>query len=68
MRLCTAYMKLFFPHADSVLIEDEKFKHDFNKYCLQPAKRMQETVLQQMKIINPNEFVSKGFSTYSVRY
>lgn len=68
MRLCTAYIKLFFPHADAVLIEDEKFKRDFNKYCLQPAKRMQETVLQQMKIINPNEFGNKGFSTYSVRY
>lgn len=68
MRLCTAYMKLFLPHADSKLIEDPKFKQDFNKYCLQPARRMQETVLQQMKIINPNEFGNKTFSTYNVRY
>ncbi len=68
MRLCTAYLKLFFPHANSDLIKDAQFKRDFNRYCLQPAKRMQETVLQQMKIINPNEFGNKGFSTYSVRY
>lgn len=68
MRLCTAYMKLFFPHANSEVIKDVKFKQDFSKYCLQPAKRMQETVLQQMKIINPNEFGSKGFSTYKVRF
>jgi ATP-dependent Lon protease len=68
MRLCTAYIKLFFPHADSELIKNTNFKQDFDQYCLQPAKRMQETVLQQMKIINPNEFGNKGFSSYKVRY
>ena len=68
MRLCTAYMKLFFPHADKYLIGDIKFKQDFNKYCLQPAKQMQYTVLQQLKIINPNEFGSKQMAAYSVRF
>lgn len=68
IRVCTAYMKLFLPHADNQCIEDIEFKRDFDKYCLQPAKRMQETVLQQMKIINPNEFKDRGFSTYKVRY
>lgn len=58
-RLCTAYLKLFFPHANKELINDLKFKQDFNKYCLQPAKQMQYTVLQQLKIINPNEFGDK---------
>lgn len=67
-RLCTAYLKLFFPHADSVLIHDAKFKQEFDKYCLTPAKRMQETVLKQMKIINPGMFGDTGFSTYKVRY
>lgn len=68
MRLCTAYMKLFFPHADRTLIRDSKFKSEFDKYCLAPAKRMQETVLKQMKIINPGMFGNTGFSTYKVRY
>lgn len=68
LKLCTAYMKLFFPHADKNLIRDTKFKRDFNRYCLQPAREMQYTVLQQLKIINPNEFGSKQFAAYSVRY
>lgn len=68
MRLCTAYLKLFFPHADSALTKDIKFKYEFDVYCLQPAKRMQETVLQQMKIINPGMFGKTGFATYKVRH
>ncbi len=67
-KLCTAYMKLFFPHANRELIQDTKFKQDFDRYCLQPAKEMQYTVTQQLKIINPNEFESKQFAAYSVRY
>ncbi|MCC8135853.1 MAG: BREX system Lon protease-like protein BrxL [Ruminococcus sp.] len=67
-RLCTAYMKLFFPHVNKDLIHDMKFKQEFNRYCLQPAKQMQYTVLQQLKIINPNEFGNKQFASYSVRY
>ena len=67
MRLCTAYLKLFFPHADSELIQAKTFKEEFDKYCLTPAKRMQETVLQQMKIINPGMFGNTGFATYKVR-
>ena len=68
MRLCTAYLKLFFPHTDASLINDMKFKQEFDQYCLSPAKRMQETVLRQMKIINPSMFGNTGFATYRVRY
>jgi ATP-dependent Lon protease len=68
MRLCTAYLKLFFPHADNKLICTPKFKNEFDEYCLTPAKRMQETVLQQMKIINPGMFGNTGFATYKLRY
>lgn len=68
LRMCTAYMKLFFPHATKDLIYEPKFKNEFNKYCLQPAKQMQYTVLQQLKIINPNEFGHKQMAAYSVRY
>lgn len=67
-KLCTAYIKLFFPHADKNMIKDYRFKQEFNKYCLQPAKQMQYTVLQQLKIINKNEFGKKQFAAYSVRY
>jgi ATP-dependent Lon protease len=56
MSLCTAYLKLFFPQANDDLVQDINFKQEFDKYCLQPAKCMQETVLRQMKIINPGEF------------
>ena len=37
-RLCTAYLKLFFPHANSDLIRTLKFKQEFDRYCLTPAK------------------------------
>jgi ATP-dependent Lon protease len=69
-RLCTAYLKLFFPHADSTLIRTTTFKQEFDKYCLTPAKSMQETVLKQMRFVNPGMFPdgNLGFSTYSVRW
>jgi ATP-dependent Lon protease len=67
MRLCTAYMKLFFPHANTELIHDPKFHKEFNQYCLQPAKRMQETVLKQMQIINPGMFGNRSMSSYKLR-
>lgn len=67
MRLCTAYMKLFFPHADSKMIHEQKFRSEFNQYCLQPAKRMQETVLKQMQIINPGMFGNRSMSSYTLR-
>lgn len=67
MRLCTAYLKLFFPHANSELIKEPGFRREFSRYCLQPAKRMQETVLKQMQIINPGEFGKRSMSSYKLR-
>lgn len=55
LRLCTAYLKLFFPHADDELINDDSFRADFQRYCLRPAVRMRDVVVKQMQIINPNE-------------
>ncbi len=66
-RLCTGYLKLFFPHVTEEMTSDEKFLEEFSKYCLQPSVAMQETVLNQMKIINPNEFGDKAIASYSVR-
>ena len=67
-RLCTAYLKLFFPHASHALLADAQFKREFDRYCLQPAKQMQYTVLQQLKILNPHEFGKRQMAAYSVRY
>lgn len=66
-RLCTAYLKLFFPHANEDIIQTMEFKRDFNKYCLQPAVRMQEKVLEQMAIINPEEFGGTSMASYTLR-
>jgi len=69
-RLMHSLLELFFPHADSSLIRTSKFKQEFDKYCLTPAKSMQETVLKQMRFVNPGMFPDGniGFSTYSVRW
>jgi len=66
-RLCTAYLKLFFPHADGDLIKDSSFRKEFKLYCLQPSVRMRDVVLQQMKIIDPAQFSSRSMSTYKIR-
>jgi ATP-dependent Lon protease len=67
LRLCTAYLKLFFPHADSELIMDDAFRRDFKLYCLQPSVRMRDVVLQQMKIIDSTQFGSRSMSTYKLK-
>lgn len=67
LKLCTAYLKLFFPHANKEMIKEAKFKRDFHRYCLLPAIQMQYTVLQQLKIINPHEFDNKQMASYTVR-
>ena len=64
LRLCTAYMKLFLPHADGELIKDINFRKDFKEYCLHPSVRMRDVVLQQMKIIDPTQFGKRSMSSY----
>jgi len=66
-RLCTAYIKLFLPHADGELIKDAGFRKDFKQYCLQPAVRMRDVVLQQMKIIDSTQFGNRSMSSYKLR-
>jgi ATP-dependent Lon protease len=67
MRLCTAYLKLFFPHANGELIKMPEFRREFKRYCLQPSIMMQETVHKQMQIINPGMFGNRSVSTYKLR-
>lgn len=67
LRLCTAYLKLFFPHVDDKLMKDDKFRQEFKLYCLQPSVRMREVVLQQMKIIDYAQFGARSMSTYKLK-
>lgn len=67
LHLCTAYLKLFFPHVDESMFDDHKFLADFERYCLRPSVGMQRTVLNQMKIMKPGEFADKSMANYSVK-
>lgn len=56
-RLCTALMKLLFPHVQS---RDEISRADFEKYCLEPALEMRGVIKKQLCIIDPKEFNVPG--------
>lgn len=56
-RLCTAFLKLLFPHVQSPRgISTE----EFNKYCLAPAMEMRGVIKKQLCIIDPKEFDVPG--------
>jgi len=48
-RIATAFLKLLFPHVTSAKEID---KEDFKKYCVEPAVKMREAVLSQLKILD----------------
>ncbi len=52
-RLCTAFLKLLFPHVQSVNDID---RQDFVRYCLDPALEMREVIYKQLCIIDPKEY------------
>lgn len=52
-RLCTAFMKLLFPHVQSV---NDIEKEDFIHYCLNPALEMRSVIYRQLCIIDPKEY------------
>lgn len=56
-RLCTAFVKLLFPHA---LKKEDIPKEEFIKYCLEPAKEMRAVIKRQLCIIDPTEFDVPG--------
>lgn len=49
-RLCSAYLKLFFPHITS---SGEISKEDFKRYCFEPALRMRGIIREQISFIDP---------------
>ena len=51
-KLCTAYVKLLFPHAES---PKDINANDFDKYCLQPAIVMRSIIRNQMGLIDIKE-------------
>lgn len=56
-RLCTAFMKLLFPHVQS---RDDISREDFEHYCLKPAMEMRAVIKKQLCIIDPKEFNVPG--------
>lgn len=52
-RICTAFLKLLFPHVQS---PDDIDREDFIKYCLQPAMEMRGVIYKQLCIIDPKEY------------
>jgi len=52
-RLCTAFLKLLFPHVKS---KNDISPDDFEQYCLEPAKEMRESIRRQLNVVDPKEF------------
>lgn len=56
-RLCTAFLKLLFPHVQAA---HEISREDFEHYCLSPALEMRGVIKKQLCIIDPKEFNVPG--------
>lgn len=56
-RLCTAFLKLIFPHVKK---KEGIPPDEFIKYCLDPAKEMRGDIKKQLCIVDPSEFDVKG--------
>jgi len=64
LRICTAYIKLFFPH---VTRPDKIDIAEFKRYCLNPAIKMRTIIRNQLQIIDPKEFGGKNVAVYRVK-
>ncbi len=64
LRICTAYLKLLFPH---VTAPDKIDPSEFNMYCLAPAVKMRGTIRRQLQINDPELFGNKHLAIYSIR-
>ena len=56
-RMCTAFVKLIFPHAER---KDDIEPEEFIKYCLEPSREMRRSIKKQLCIIDPKEFDVPG--------
>ena len=64
LRLCTAYLKLLFPHVTK---PDGIDKGEFKRYCLRPAVQMRTVIRQQLQAIDPLEYGGKNVAAYTLR-
>jgi len=64
LRLCTAYVKLLFPHVTKAVGID---KGEFKRYCLRPAVQMRTVIRQQLQAIDPLEYGGKNVAAYTLR-
>ncbi len=51
-KVCTAFMKLIFPHVESA---EDISTEDFDQYCLQPARAMRSIIREQMGLVDTKE-------------
>lgn len=63
LRLCTAYLKLLFPHVTD---PDGIDKVEFMRYCLRPAVQMRTVIRQQLQAIDPLEYGGKNVAAYTL--
>lgn len=52
-RICAAFVKLLFPHAQR---KEDIDQEEFVRYCLEPAKEMRQIIRYQLGIIDPKEY------------
>ncbi len=64
LRLCTAYLKLLFPHVVEPNAID---KMEFKRYCLRPAVQMRTVIRQQLQTLDPLEYGGKYIAAYTIR-
>ena len=62
-RIATAYLKLLFPH---VRTPKDISAREFNTYCLIPAKKMRQTIVRQMGMIDL-QYKGKNIPTFTIR-
>ena len=63
LRLCTAFVKLLFPHVTK---PEAMNVEEFKKYCLRPAVAMRSVIRSQLQILDPLEFGGKNVAAYTV--
>ena len=59
-RLCTAFVKLIFPHATK---KSDINPDEFIQYCLNPAIEMRQSIKNQLCAVDPKEFDVPGKRT-----
>ena len=62
-RICTAYLKLLFPHVRKA---SDISPEDFDRYCLTPAMQMREIIRLQMGVMD-EKVAGKSVPPFTVK-